>query len=236
MRTLVVFSGAGLSQESGIPTFRDSNGLWHNHRVEDVASPEAWRRDKSLVLEFYAQRLRGVQSAQPNAAHLSLARLEEKFRVVHVTQNIDDLLERAGCSEIWHLHGSIVHRKCEWHRSIASGNPGFSCTFRAGHTEPVSLGEMCPLCGGQLRPDVVWFGEAVDMRYAELDSLRQAAEVFICVGTSARVYPAADLLRFFGGCARKYYVDPQPVPVPGYTLLAGPAGEQLRRLADELLA
>src|SRR5262245_53512152 len=118
-KTIVVFSGAGLSQESGIPTFRDSNGLWHNHRVEDVATPEAWRRNMPLVLEFYAQRFCGLQEARPNAAHRGLASLESKFRVVHVTQNVDNLLERAGCREIRHLHGSLVHRKCEWHHSIA---------------------------------------------------------------------------------------------------------------------
>ena len=112
-KRVVVFSGAGLSAESGIPTFRGSDGLWENHRIEDVASPEGWARDPKLVLNFYAMRFEKVQSVQPNVGHFALAKLQEKFDVINITQNIDDLLERAGCRNVWHLHGRIDYQKCE---------------------------------------------------------------------------------------------------------------------------
>ena len=118
---IVALTGAGVSAESGIPTFRDAQGgLWHNYRIADVASREGWRRDKAVVLDFYAERTRNIRACQPNAAHQALALLQQKYRVVNITQNIDDLLERAGCTDVWHLHGSINHRKCEWHHSIGA--------------------------------------------------------------------------------------------------------------------
>lgn len=241
MKTAVILSGAGLSAESGIPTFRDSNGLWENHRVEEVASPAGWQRNKRLVLEFYRQRFERLQGCQPNAAHHALARLEEKFHVVHITQNVDNLLELAGCRNVIHLHGMLTKRKCEHHHEITldQGDPDFTCDYKVAQTTAVALGEMCPKCGGQLRPDVVWFGEAVDMPYdqmaALLDSVRNEDGVFLCVGTSAQVYPAASLIPLFAPARRKYIVDRQPVREADYTLIEGPAGEALPKLVEQLL-
>src|SRR5271156_1295982 len=154
---LVIFSGAGLSKESGVPTFRDAkDGLWENYRIEEVASQAGWQRDKKLVLEFYAARMANIRTSQPNEAHKAIARLQEKYHVLNITQNIDDLLERAGCEHVWHLHGGINSRKCERHLSI--GIDHFLCDYSAAQVEPVRLGELCPKCEGQLRPDIVWFG------------------------------------------------------------------------------
>lgn len=240
---LVIFSGAGLSRESGIPTFRDSDGLWHGHRVEDVADHEAWQRNPRLVLDFYAARWSTIQSCEPNAAHRSIARLEQKFHVLNITQNIDDLLERAGCTNVWHLHGCINSRKCEWHHNISmyEGDPRFQCDFCEEQTDPVRLGERCPKCAGQLRPNVVWFGEAVDMRERFVSELAENTEVFIGVGTSAQVHPAADLLVTFRTAKRKYFVDLHPPQhatkvLAGFTILAGKATERLPRLVEDLLA
>lgn len=196
METVVVFSGAGLSADSGIPTFRDSNGLWHNHKVEDVATPDGWNRNRSLVLDFYAQRFENIKSCEPNDGHKALAALEKKYKVVNITQNIDDLLERAGCSQVWHLHGTILRRKCERHRDITmlDGDTHFPCDYKESHEMPVKLGDLCIKCGSQMRPDVVWFHEAVDMHPNYLDALIKEAQVFIGVGTSAQVYPAAGLV------------------------------------------
>ncbi len=249
-RTIVCLSGAGLSQESGIPTFRDKNGLWENHRFEDVASHEGWQRDKALVLRFYNERLKAVAAARPNKAHLALARLQQKFNVINITQNIDPLLELAGCQHVWHLHGEIMKKKCEWHNEIAVSQTGFDCDYKVASTTPFALGELCPRCQGQLRPDVVWFGEAVQMESMQievdgkaetlsLDDLCQEVKryngVFICVGTSAQVYPAASLIPYFARTPHKYIVDKDPIQVDGFTVLQGSAGEQLERLADRLL-
>jgi NAD-dependent deacetylase len=232
---LVVFSGAGLSKESGVPTFRDAkDGLWENYRIEEVASQEGWRRDKKLVLDFYAARTQQIRGCAPNLAHQAIARLQEKYHVLNITQNIDDLLERAGCEHIWHLHGSINFRKCERHQSIGFGD--FHCDFREPQTEPVVLGQTCPKCSGQLRPDIVWFGEAVDMREGFLFDLAEKTEIFIGVGTSAQVYPAAGMLNVFASAREKYFIDPHPPSsIQGFSIRAGAAGEHLPKLAEELL-
>jgi NAD-dependent deacetylase len=242
MRTIVVFSGAGLSQESGIPTFRDSNGLWENHKVEDVASPEGWERDPQLVLNFYNERFNQMKSVEPNNAHKALARLEEKFRVVHFTQNVDDLLERAGCKEVNHFHGLISRQKCEWHREITvlQGDIRFQCDYKSERTGAITLNDQCPKCGGKMRPDVVWFEEAVDFGEQHIKELAKEVKyndgVFICVGTSGQVVPAALLISFFSQVPHKYIVDMKPSKIADYTLLKGKAGEQMTRLADALLA
>lgn len=241
MRTVVVFSGAGLSAESGIATFRDSNGLWENHKVEDVASPEGWGRDKQLVLDFYEVRYQTVMAAQPNEAHKSIARLQEKFNVINITQNIDNLLERAGCTNVKHLHGVVDRRKCEWHRdtTVLDGDINFTCDYKEEHTPAVKLGELCPKCGGQMRPDVVWFGEAVDLPYVYCADLVREVKynngVFICIGTSAQVYPAGYLISFFAQTKNKYIVDKKPTRVADYVLMTGNATEQMSILADRLL-
>ena len=239
MKTLVVFSGAGLSAESGIPTFRDSGGLWEQHRVEDVASPEGWERDRTLVLNFYAERFLRSLQCLPNPAHLAIAGLRKYFNVVNITQNIDTLLERAGSKNVWHLHGRIDYQKCELHHSIPPyEDSSYTCDFRREVLAPTKLGDKCPKCGSQLRPDVVWFGEAVDMREAYLDELVNTADIFIGVGTSAQVYPAAGLLPLFRRTREKYFIDPHPAyeMLDGFTVLKGTASDQLPKLAATLLS
>ncbi|MGE5315385.1 MAG: SIR2 family NAD-dependent protein deacylase [Acidobacteriota bacterium] len=237
METVVVFSGAGLSAESGVPTFRDSNGLWEQHRVEDVASPEGWMRNRALVLNFYKQRFLKERECLPNAAHLAIGSLQERFHVVNITQNIDTLLERGGSQEVWHLHGRIDYQKCEHHYSIGLWNRPSVCSYRAQITRPIEEGDRCPECGAHLRPDVVWFGEAVDMKEEELDELVRTASVFIGIGTSALVYPAAGLLPIFRHTPEKYFIDPAPnyEMLSGYTVLEGKAADEMPKLARKLL-
>jgi NAD-dependent deacetylase len=239
MNRIVTFSGAGLSKESGIPTFRDSkDGLWHNFRVEDVATREAWLRNPELVLQFYETRWHNVQSCEPNAAHRAIAGLDRSYEVINITQNVDDLLERAGAKQVIHLHGSLNARKCEWHHSIVgiNGDSEFHCDYRASQTAPVKLGELCPKCGGQLRPDVVWFGEAVDMQWNYFQTLAGQTDVFIGVGTSGQVEPAASLLSVFRKAKKKYFIDPEPPSdLSGYERLKGTACTQMPELAHRLI-
>jgi len=241
MRTVVVFSGAGLSAESGIPTFRDSDGLWENHKIEDVASPEGWDRDPELVLQFYEQRFHGIKQAEPNIAHRAIAKLEEKFKVINITQNIDDLLERAGCTNVEHVHGCINQMKCERHYNITNldGDTNYQCSYLATQAKPVVMGDSCPVCGCQLRPHVVWFGEAVDLGYDKIADLVREVKyndgVFICVGTSAEVAPASLLIPFFSQVQNKYIVNLKTWPISDYELREGPASEQLPKLVEELL-
>jgi NAD-dependent deacetylase len=194
MKKIVVFTGAGISAESGLKTFRASDGLWEEHRIEDVATPEAWRRDPELVLEFYNQRRRGVVAAQPNAAHLALAQLEGKADIHIVTQNIDDLHERAGSSKVLHLHGTIMHARSSVDDALLYDTQG----------NDIRIGDQCER-GSQLRPHVVWFGEAVPMFEPALELAAQA-DIFLVVGTSLAVYPAASLLQFVRPDAEKHIV------------------------------
>lgn len=224
---MVVFSGAGLSAESGLPTFRAADGLWQNHKIEDVATPEGFNRDPKLVLDFYAARLKACQAAAPNAAHLAIARLQERYEVVNFTQNVDDLLERAGCMQVYHLHGSLFRRRC------------VNCEYVADQAAPVAIDDYCPQCTAQLRPDVVWFGEPVRMpsrtQIARMVSrMMTNLGVVICVGTSLQVYPAARLVTAFARFRRKYAINPDPVRPPGFTLLQGPAGRQMDVLVEAL--
>lgn len=235
---IVIFSGAGLSTESGIPTFRDSGGLWEQHRIEDVASPEGWGRNKKLVLDFYAMRFIKQSECLPNPAHHAIAQLSQHHRIVNVTQNIDTLLERAGCENVWHLHGRIDMQKCEFHQSLAFPEQyDLECDYKSLITKPIQLDELCPKCGGQLRPDIVWFGEPVEMREEYLQELIHSTEIFIGVGTSAQVYPAAGLLPMFRRTKEKYFIDPNPNYdlLEGYTVLKGSASEQLPKLTAKLL-
>lgn len=242
VKTVVIFSGAGLSADSGIPTFRGSDGLWENHKVEDVAEHEAWFRDRELVLRFYAERFNKYQSCKPHEGHYAIARLQEKFNVVNITQNIDNLLEQAGCNNVAHLHGMISRKKCEWHRNITSldGDTRFQCDYEAPAESAVELGDLCPKCGGQMRPDVVWFGEAVHENHKELKKLVREVRLydgyFICVGTSIQVYPAAYLIPLFSEVKNKYIVDPNPINVLNYELIRGTAKEQLPLLVDKIIS
>lgn len=238
MKKIVVFSGAGLSAESGISTFRDSGGLWENHKIEDVAAPIGWMQNKTLVLDFYAQRFVQMQQCQPNAAHQAIAQLATIFDVVCITQNIDTLLEQAGVKDVWHLHGRIDYQKCEWHFSIPPMDALWQCDYKAEITQPIQLGERCPKCRKLLRPDVVWFGEAVDMRVDTLYEIVSKIDIFIGVGTSAQVYPAANLLRFFKEVKAKYFIDPNPnyAVLEGFTILEGTASEKMPQLVEQLIA
>ncbi|MEW5799560.1 MAG: Sir2 family NAD-dependent protein deacetylase [Bacteroidota bacterium] len=235
---IVIFSGAGLSAESGIPTFRDSGGLWEQHRIEDVASPEGWERNKKLVLDFYGMRFLKQLECKPNPAHEAIARLSQHHSVTNITQNIDTLLERSGSENVWHLHGRIDMQKCEFHHSLAySFDSGFECDYKSQISSPIQLGDHCPKCGGQLRPDIVWFGEPVDMREEFLMELTKKADIFIGVGTSAQVYPAAGLLPMFRKTKEKYFIDPHPnyELLDGFTVLKGTASEQMPKLVEKLL-
>jgi NAD-dependent deacetylase len=198
-KRIVVFTGAGISAESGLKTFRDSGGLWEEYKVEDVATPEAWEKDQEMVLGFYNLRLRQVMKAEPNAAHFAIAELEKKYDVQVITQNIDDLHERAGSKKVLHLHGEIT-------KSRSSVDPDLIYNVRGGQ---IRKGEKCEK-GSQLRPHIVWFGEFVP--YMELaGQLAAAAEIFIIVGTSLNVYPAAGLADFVPANTPKYLIDPQAV-------------------------
>jgi NAD-dependent deacetylase len=197
MKKLVVLTGAGISAESGLKTFRDSDGLWEGYNIEDVATPEAWQRNPALVQQFYNERRKSVLEAQPNAAHYALAKLEEKYDVTIITQNIDDLHERAGSTNVLHLHGVIT-------RSQSNLNP--ELTYPIDGWE-IKMGEVCEL-GSQLRAHVVWFGEAVPM-IEPAARLCSRAEIFMLVGTSLAVYPAAGLINYVGRDVPKYIIDPK---------------------------
>ncbi len=202
MKKLVVFSGAGMSAESGINTFRDSDGLWEQYRIEDVATPEAWKRDPELVQRFYNQRRKNILSAKPNAAHLLIAELEEFFDVHVITQNIDDLHERAGSSQVIHLHGNIRLAK-------SSGpNAQYSTEFYPVEGSELDLSKHFSKDGYPLRPHVVWFGEAVPA-YADAQDCVQDADIFIVIGTSLQVYPVAGLIYEIPAHCSAYYIDPK---------------------------
>lgn len=194
---LVVLTGAGISAESGIPTFRAADGLWENHRVEDVATPEAFDRNPALVLRFYNDRRRGVLAAEPNAGHVALAAFEQQMRVSVITQNIDDLHERGGSSHVLHLHGEITKARGKYDDE----------SLYDLHGKDISLGDLCP-AGGQLRPHVVWFGEAVPAMQ-EAAAITACADILMVVGTSLAVYPAASLVNMARAGTPLILVDPQ---------------------------
>jgi NAD-dependent deacetylase len=233
---IVVFSGAGLSDESGISTFRGNDGLWEEYKIEEVASPLGWIENRKLVLDFYAQAFEKMQKCQPNAGHLAIAELANHFEVVCITQNIDTLLEKAGVKDIWHLHGRIDHQKCEWHFDIPPMYSNWQCDYKSAINKPVKIDDLCPKCGKNLRPDVVWFGEAVDMHVDDLYQIQNQVDMFIVVGTSAQVYPAANLLKFFQNVPRKYFIDPDPNSqvLDGFTVFKGTATEYLPALVESL--
>lgn len=208
-RKITVLTGAGVSAESGISTFRDSNGLWENYRVEDVASIEGWYRNPAVVLDFYNQRRRQLKDAQPNAAHRAIASLEQDYDVTVVTQNVDNLHERAGSTKIIHLHGELTKVRPE---DKCNERDGFSEAevFDIGYDD-ISLGDLAP-DGAQLRPHIVWFGEAVPKIEQAIDAVSRA-DILLIVGTSLQVYPAAGLYRYAGYDTPIYIIDPKDVPV-----------------------
>lgn len=202
-KRLVALSGAGISAESGLRTFRDSDGLWENYRIENVATPRAWKRDPQLVLDFYNMRRRDVLAAKPNAAHLGLAALEQDYDVHIITQNIDDLHERAGSSNVMHLHGEIRKMRSEHREDLVYPIEG-----------DIQLGDKAE-DGAQLRPNIVWFEEAVPMIEHAIPVM-QSADIFVLVGTSLAVYPAAGLVDFIRPEVKKYVLDKSIPPVSSY--------------------
>ncbi len=200
-KKIAVLTGAGISAESGIKTFRDSNGLWEEHRVEDVASPEGWARNPELVLNFYNQRRRQLLQCQPNRAHFALAELESKYEVTIITQNVDDLHERAGSTDIVHLHGELLKM-----RGVADESVVYECE------EDINLGDLC-VKGSQLRPHIVWFGEAVP-KIEEAAYIVGHADIVIIIGTSLLVYPAAGLIHYSKYETPKWLVDPAEMQLP----------------------
>lgn len=208
-RRLVVLTGAGVSAESGISTFRDSDGLWEQHRVEDVASIEGWYRNPALVLDFYNARRAQLPTVRPNAAHLSIASFETEYEVTVVTQNVDNLHERAGSTKVIHLHGELTKVRPE---NCCNERDGFSeeTVFDIG-AEAVHIGDLAPN-GAQLRPHIVWFGEAVPKIESAIDAV-EAADILLIVGTSLQVYPAAGLYAYAKAGTPIYIIDPKDVPV-----------------------
>ncbi len=196
MKKIVVFTGAGISAESGIKTFRDSGGLWEEHKVDDVATPEGSKKNPGLVLEFYNLRRKQVREAKPNNAHIALAELQLRYDVQIITQNIDDLHERAGSKKVLHLHGEVIKSRSTLDSSLTYTIKGWK----------LDLGEKCAK-NSQLRPDIVWFGEPVPNMVKAYD-ITSKAEIFIVVGTSLNVYPAAGLIAHAQNEIPKYLIDP----------------------------
>ncbi|MDY7396659.1 NAD-dependent deacylase [Aureibaculum sp. 2210JD6-5] len=225
-KKIVVLTGAGMSAESGINTFRDADGLWEGHDVMEVASPEGFRKNPELVLDFYNQRRRQLLQVKPNAAHKALADLEQQYEVTIITQNVDDLHERAGSSEVIHLHGELLKA-----RSVENDAMIYDCN------EDIFMGNLCPK-GTQLRPHIVWFGEAVPM-------LEQAAEItmtadnLIIIGTSMQVYPAASLINYAKSGIPIYFIDPNPAvnesDFDNLTIIAEKATVGVKKLVENYL-
>ncbi len=200
-KQLVVLTGAGISAESGLQTFRDSDGLWMGHDVYAVATPEGWKKDQRLVLDFYNMRRREVANAKPNAAHNAVASLQQAFNVTVITQNIDDLHERAGSKNVVHLHGEIFKMRSEKDENTFYDIKG-----------DINVGDLAP-DGAQLRPHVVWFNEQVPM-ILEAKMIMSRADVFILAGTSLQVYPASGLIDYLPDDIPKYIIDKKPPYVP----------------------
>ncbi|MFN3555601.1 MAG: SIR2 family NAD-dependent protein deacylase [Bacteroidales bacterium] len=225
-KRIVVLTGAGVSAESGISTFRDSGGLWEKYDIMEVATPEAWARNQDLVMEFYNQRRKQLHEVQPNAAHYALVKLEEKFDVQIITQNVDDLHERAGSKNVMHLHGELKKVRSSIDESLVYELDGWE----------LKRGDTCEL-GSQLRPHIVWFGEPVPMipPAAELSS---TAHIYIIIGTSLNVYPAAGLVSYAPAGCPVYLIDPAEVNVAhirGVKVIREKASTGTVQLVEQLL-
>jgi NAD-dependent deacetylase len=211
-----------MSAESGLKTFRDNNGLWENHRVEEVATPEAWHRDRALVLRFYNERRKALLAAEPNEGHRIIAGWEKEHRVTVVTQNVDDLHERAGSTNVVHLHGELM-------KARSTIDP--QLVYPLADWE-LKDGDKCEK-GSQLRPHIVWFGEEVPLM-AQAEAAVAAADLLIVVGTSLQVYPAAGLAFLAPPHARRVLIDPRPPSAQGFETIAAGASEGLVRVAENL--
>ncbi|CAM4136894.1 SIR2 family NAD-dependent protein deacylase [Gillisia limnaea] len=224
MKHVVVLTGAGISAESGIKTFRDADGLWEGHDIMEVASPQGWERNTKKVLQFYNERRKQLLAVNPNAAHLALVKLEKKYKVSVVTQNIDDLHERAGSTSVIHLHGELLKVRSTFDEDLIMDwrsdlNPGDFCEHNF-----------------QLRPHVVWFGEAVPM-FSVAAEITEQADILLIIGTSMQVYPAAALMDFVKQGTRIYFIDPKPTISPGsdITIINEKAAIGVPKLVDQLL-
>ncbi|WP_136652123.1 NAD-dependent deacylase [Paracoccus aeridis] len=226
MIDIVVLTGAGLSAESGLRTFRDSGGLWEDHAVEDVATPAAFRRNPDLVHRFYNERRRQARSAQPNAAHRALARLSRQPGVLVVTQNVDDLLDRAGAQGVIHMHGALNRGICA------------ACGNRFAVTGDLATADPCPACGAAaLRPDIVWFGEMPQQMELIMGAL-QTARTFAAIGTSGQVYPAAGFVEIANGSGAdcvEINLDPHRSSPLFHRHIAGPATTTVPAWVDEVI-
>ncbi len=225
-KKVVVLTGAGISAESGLKTFRDSDGLWEEYRIEDVATYDAWMRNPGLVLEFYNNRRAQLATVSPNAAHLALVKLEQKYDVQVITQNVDDLHERAGSSEILHLHGQLTKVRSTRFPELITD---------IGYRE-IKIGDLCEK-GFQLRPHIVWFGEAVPL-IEDAAELTMQADILLVIGTSLAVYPAAGLVNYVRPGCPIYLIDPGSLKVqgiPNLTFIQEKAGIGLPPLVDKLL-
>ena len=223
MKKCVILSGAGISAESGLQTFRDSDGLWEGHRIEDVCTPAAFERSPQTVIDFYNERRRKSAAAAPNAAHLAIARLQQGYDTRIVTQNVDDLHERAGSRHVLHLHGDLNKLRSSIDEDEIIGWQGDQRL------------EDCDSKGRPLRPHIVWFGEAVPLIDLAAEWVSQADAVLV-VGTSMQVYPAAGLLECAPPGVRCYLVDPRPPAVAGVEIIAARAAEGVPPLVDRLIA
>ncbi len=231
-RNIVVLTGAGISAESGIQTFRAQDGLWENHRIEDVATPEGFARDPELVQDFYNQRRRKLQdpAIQPNPAHIALGRLERELegQVTVVTQNIDNLHERGGTNNIIHMHGELLKARCSESNQVIE------------HNDDIHMGELCHCCQipAQMRPHIVWFGE-MPLRMGEIYHAIEQADLFVSIGTSGVVYPAAGFVhdaRMHGAHTIEINLEPSAVETEFEEKRYGKASEEVPKLVDELLA
>lgn len=224
MKEIVILSGAGVSQESGLKTFRDSDGLWMGYNVYEVASPEGWKKNPQLVLDFYNQRRREVANALPNDAHKAIAALQKNFNVHVITQNIDDLHERAGSKNVLHLHGEIFKMRSEKDENVI---------YKVhGDIKPGDLAED----GAQLRPYVVWFGEKVPL-IGQAKGLMSHADIFILVGTSLQVYPASGLVDYLPLKTPRFIIDKHPPFIPfqdNYHVIKRPATKGMKELVNKL--
>ena len=225
MKKVVVLTGAGVSAESGIKTFRDANGLWEGHDVLDVATPEGWERNMELVLDFYNQRRKQLQEVKPNPAHEALKELEKKYQVHIITQNVDDLHERAGSKNVIHLHGELKKARSTFDENLILDWEG-----------DINPGDFCEH-NHQLRPHVVWFGEAVPMMEKAM-AITSEADVLIIIGTSMQVYPAAGLVEFIKNDTPVYFIDPKPSisPQKDLKIYAEKASVGVPRLVEMLLS
>ena len=226
---LVILTGAGVSAESGFATFRDTGGLWEQYDVNDVASIEGWYRNRKLVLEFYNQRRAQLKDAKPNAAHVAMAELEKDFRVDVITQNVDNLHERAGSTRVLHLHGELTKVRPE--NGIYDRTESEAEVIDVGY-RPVILGDLAPN-GSQLRPHIVFFGEAVPNISKAIDLVEQA-DILLIVGSSLQVYPAAGLYRYARNDCPIYVIDPKPVPIsdPRVTFIQDVATKGMARFVE----